>query len=159
MMAAKGGKRVGYIRVSSVDQNESRQTEAMAELHIDKTFIDKASGKDTKRPKLTAALEYMRDGDVLVVHSMDRLARNMLDLQTLIADLNSRNIAVEFIKEHLIFTGEDSPMSKLMLSILGRRGRVRAQPHSRAPAGRNCDCQAARRLSRSKVCADIRPGR
>jgi DNA invertase Pin-like site-specific DNA recombinase len=73
----------------------------------------------TNRPQLKAALEYMRDGDVLVVHSMDRLARNMRDLQNLIADLNSRHIAVEFVKEHLNFTGEDSPMSKLMLSILG----------------------------------------
>lgn len=119
MMAAKGGKRIGYVRVSSVDQNESRQTEAMADLHIDKVFIDKVSGKDTNRPQLRAALDYMCDGDVLVVHSMDRLARNMRDLQNLIADLNSRNIAVEFVKEHLNFTGEDSPMSRLMLSILG----------------------------------------
>jgi DNA invertase Pin-like site-specific DNA recombinase len=119
MMAAKGGKRIGYIRVSSVDQNEARQVEAMAELHIDKTFVDKASGKNTERPQLHAALDYLRDGDVLVVHSMDRLARNMRDLQNLVADLNARNIAVEFVKEHLAFTGEDSPMSKLMLSILG----------------------------------------
>jgi DNA invertase Pin-like site-specific DNA recombinase len=119
MMAAKGGKRIGYIRVSSVDQNTDRQTEALAELSIDKTFVDKVSGRDTNRPQLKAALDYMRDGDVLVVHSMDRLARNMRDLQNLIADLNARNIAVEFVKEHLTFTGEDSPMSKLMLSILG----------------------------------------
>jgi DNA invertase Pin-like site-specific DNA recombinase len=60
----------------------------------------------------------MRDGDVLVVLSMDRLAWNMRDLQTLIADLNGRNITVEFVKEHLVFSGDDSPMSKLMLSIL-----------------------------------------
>jgi DNA invertase Pin-like site-specific DNA recombinase len=120
MMAAKrGGKRIGYVRVSSVDQNEARQAEAMADLHIDKMFIDKASGKNTQRPQLQAALEYLRDGDVLVVHSMDRLARNMRDLQNLVADLNSRHIAVEFVKEHLNFTGEDAPMSKLMLSILG----------------------------------------
>jgi DNA invertase Pin-like site-specific DNA recombinase len=119
MMAAKGGKRIGYVRVSSVDQNEARQVEAMADLHIDKTFMDKLSGKDTQRPQLQAALDYLRDGDVLVVHSMDRLARNMRDLQNLVADLNARNIAVEFVKEHLTFTGEDSPMSKLMLSILG----------------------------------------
>jgi DNA invertase Pin-like site-specific DNA recombinase len=119
MTAARGGKRIGYIRVSSVDQNEGRQVEAMAGLHIDKVFTDKASGKDTKRPQLQAALEYMRDGDVLVVHSMDRLARNMRDLQNLVAELNAKNIAVEFVKEHLNFTGEDAPMSKLMLSILG----------------------------------------
>jgi DNA invertase Pin-like site-specific DNA recombinase len=119
MMAAKGGKRIGYIRISSIDQNEARQVEAMTDLHIDKTFMDKLSGKDTQRPQLQAALDYLRDGDVLVVHSMDRLARNMRDLQNLVADLNARNIAVEFAKEHLAFTGEDSPMSKLMLSILG----------------------------------------
>lgn len=119
MMAAKGGKRIGYIRVSSVDQNEARQVEALSALHIDKTFIDKLSGKDTNRPQLQAAIEYMRDGDVLVCHSMDRLARNMRDLQNLIAELNARHIAVEFCKENLAFTGEDSPMSKLMLSILG----------------------------------------
>jgi DNA invertase Pin-like site-specific DNA recombinase len=120
MVAAKrGGKRIGYVRVSSVDQNEARQIEALADLHIDKVFTDKASGKNMERPKLQAALDYMRDGDVLVVLSMDRLARNMRDLQNLIADLNSRNIAVEFVKEHLVFSGDDSPMSKLMLSILG----------------------------------------
>jgi len=117
--AKRGGKRIAYVRVSSVDQNSGRQIEALADQHIDKTFTDKLSGKDTNRPQLQAALDYMRDGDVLVVHSMDRLARNMRDLQNLIADLNSRHIAVEFVKEHLNFTGEDSPMSKLMLSILG----------------------------------------
>src|ERR1700678_1589698 len=109
MMAAKrGGQRVGYVRVSSVDQNEARQVEAMADLHIDKVFIDKASGKNIQRPQLTAALHYLRDGDVLVVHSMDRLARNMRDLQNLVAELNNKNIAVEFVKEHLNFTGEDA---------------------------------------------------
>jgi DNA invertase Pin-like site-specific DNA recombinase len=120
MMAAKrGGKRIGYVRVSSIDQNEARQVEAMADLHIDKMFIDKASGKNTQRPQLQAALDYLRDGDVLVVHSMDRLARNMRDLQNIVGELNAKNIAVEFVKENLNFTGEDAPMSKLMLSILG----------------------------------------
>src|ERR1700733_7450319 len=109
----RGGKRVGYVRVSSVDQNELRQLDG---IDLDRRFIDKASGKDTKRPQLQAALEYLRDGDVLIVHSMDRLARNMRDLQNLVAELNARHIAVEFVKENLAFTGEDSPMSKLMLS-------------------------------------------
>jgi len=119
MMAKRGGKRIGYVRVSSTDQNDARQVEALADLHIDKVFTDKASGKNVQRPQLQSALDYMRDGDVLVVCSMDRLARNMRDLQNLIADLNGRNIAVEFIKEHLVFSGDDSPISKLMLSILG----------------------------------------
>jgi DNA invertase Pin-like site-specific DNA recombinase len=119
MMAAKGGKRVAYIRVSSVDQNEARQVEGMVDQHIDKTFMDKASGKDVKRPQLQAALEYLRDGDVLVCHSMDRLGRNLRDLQNLIAELNARHVAVEFVKERLAFTGEDSPMANLMLALLG----------------------------------------
>src|SRR5271167_1807931 len=96
--ARRGGKRVGYIRVSSVDQNTERQLEG---VELDKTFTDKASGKDVNRPQLQAALEYLRDGDVLVIHSMDRLARNLRDLQNLVAELNARNIAVAFVKEHL----------------------------------------------------------
>jgi DNA invertase Pin-like site-specific DNA recombinase len=121
MVAAKrGGKRIGYVRVSSTDQNEARQVEALSDLHIDKVFTDKASGKNMQRPQLQAALDYMRDGDVMVVPSMDRLARNMRDLQNLVAELNARNIAVEFVKEALSFTGDtENPMSKLMLSILG----------------------------------------
>jgi DNA invertase Pin-like site-specific DNA recombinase len=119
MQVSKGCKRIAYVRVSTVEQNEARQVDALAGQHIDRTFLDKLSGKDTNRPQLTAALEFMREGDCLVVHSFDRLARNMRDLQNLIAELNARKIAVEFLKENLTFTGEDAPMSKLMLSILG----------------------------------------
>ena len=67
MMAKRGGKRIGYVRVSSTDQNDARQVEALADLHIDKVFTDKASGKNVQRPQIQAALDYMRDGDVLVV--------------------------------------------------------------------------------------------
>src|ERR1700733_4421501 len=119
MVAAKGGQRVAYVRVSSVDQNDGRQLEALSGLQVDITFTDKASGKDTQRPQLQAALKHLRKGDVLVVCSMDRLARNMRDLLNLVADLNGRGIAVEFVKENLSFTGDDNPMSNLMLSILG----------------------------------------
>jgi DNA invertase Pin-like site-specific DNA recombinase len=117
MMAAKrGGKRIGYVRVSSVDQNTVRQLDG---IQVDKTFTDKASGKDTNRPQLQAALDYLRDGDVLVVHSMDRLARNISDLLHTVQSLNDRGVIVEFVKEALTFTGDDSPMSKLMLTIMG----------------------------------------
>ena len=114
--ARRGGKRVGYIRVSSVDQNTGRQLEG---LQLDKTFSDKASGKDVKRPHLQAALEYLRDGDVLVVHSMDRLCRNLDDLRRIVTDLTGRGVQVQFMKEGLLFTGEDSAMSKLLLSVMG----------------------------------------
>jgi DNA invertase Pin-like site-specific DNA recombinase len=102
--------------VSSVDQNTGRQLEG---LQLDKTFSDKASGKDVKRPHLQAALEYLRDGDVLVVHSMDRLCRNLDDLRRIVTDLTGRGVQVQFMKEGLLFTGEDSAMSKLLLSVMG----------------------------------------
>lgn len=114
--ARRGGKRIGYIRVSSIDQNTVRQLDG---VQVDKTFTDKASGKDTNRPQLKAALDYLRDGDVLVVHSMDRLARNITDLLHTVEGLNGRGVVVEFVKEGLIFTGDDSAISKLMLTIMG----------------------------------------
>ena len=110
------GKKIGYIRVSDFEQNPERQLEGI-KLH--KKFIDKASGKNTDRPKLIEMLEYVRDGDTIVVHSMDRLARNLDDLRQLVTRLTSEDIKIEFIKEGLIFTGEDSPMSKLLLSVMG----------------------------------------
>lgn len=116
MMAKRGGKRVGYIRVSTIDQNTIRQLDG---IQLDKKFTDKASGKDTNRPQLQAVMEYLRDGDVLVVHSMDRLARNIGDLLRIVETLNGRGVVVEFVKESLTFSGDDSPMSKLMLTIMG----------------------------------------
>jgi DNA invertase Pin-like site-specific DNA recombinase len=114
--ARRGGKRVGYIRVTSGDQNTERQLEG---VQVDKRFTDKASGRDTKRPQLQAALEYLRDGDVLVVHSMDRLARNLDDLRKIVLDLTARGVVIEFVKEQLTFTGEDGALSKLLLSVMG----------------------------------------
>ena len=108
--------RVGYIRVSSVDQNTERQLEGVA---VDKTFTDKMSGGTTDRPELQAMLEYVREGDIIVVHSIDRLARSLADLLKLVEDLTDRGVHVRFHKEQLEFTGENSPMQKLMLSMMG----------------------------------------
>lgn len=110
------GQRIGYIRVSSVDQNTERQLDG---VQIDRCFTDKASGKDTQRPQLEALVEFVREGDTVVVHSMDRLARNLDDLRKLVQSLTRRGIKVEFMKESLIFSGEDSPMAMLLLSMLG----------------------------------------
>ena len=115
-VARRGGKRVGYIRVSSVEQNTGRQLEG---VELDKSFTDKASGKDVKRPQLQAALEYLRDGDVLVVHSMDRLARNLDDLRRIVTELTARGVQIQFMKEGMLFTGDDTAMSKLLLSVMG----------------------------------------
>ncbi|UCV22510.1 recombinase family protein [Ferribacterium limneticum] len=110
------GQKIGYVRVSTLDQNTERQLEGMA---LDKVFTDKASGKDTDRPQLQAALEYVREGDTLVCHSMDRLARNLDDLRRVVGSLTGKGIAVQFVKESMTFTGADSAMSRLMLSIMG----------------------------------------
>jgi DNA invertase Pin-like site-specific DNA recombinase len=108
--------RVGYIRVSSVGQNTERQLEG---LTFDKTFTDHVSGKNQDRPALQAMLEYVREGDEVVVPSMDRLARNLGDLRQLVTVLTSKCIKVTFQKEAMTFTGEDSAMSNLMLSVMG----------------------------------------
>ena len=110
------GQRIGYIRVSSFDQNPDRQLEHVS---VDRLFTDKASGKDTQRPELERLLTFVREGDTVVVHSMDRLARNLDDLRRLVQSLTRRNVRIEFVKEHLTFTGESSPMANLMLSVMG----------------------------------------
>lgn len=110
------GQRVGYVRVSSFDQNPERQLE---HAPMDRLFTDKASGKDTRRPELERLFAFVRDGDTVVVHSMDRLARNLDDLRRIVQKLTRRGVRIEFIKENLTFTGEDSPMANLMLSVMG----------------------------------------
>ena len=110
------GQQVGYIRVSSALQNTARQLDGVA---LDRVFEDRASGKDANRPELYACMKHLREGDTLHAHSMDRLARNLDDLRRLVRDLNGRGVVVQFHKEGLRFTGEDSPMSNLLLSMLG----------------------------------------
>lgn len=110
------GQRIGYVRVSSFDQNPDRQLES---VRVARVFTDKASGKDTHRPELERLLAFVREGDTVVVHSMDRLARNLDDLRRVVQGLTKRGVRIEFVKEGLTFTGEDSPMANLMLSVMG----------------------------------------
>lgn len=110
------GQQVGYVRVSSVGQNTVRQLDGVS-LH--KTFEDKVSGKSLDRPQLRACLEFVRGGDTLHIHSMDRLARNLDDLRRIVKDLTGRGVVVRFHKPDLSFNGEESPMSTLLLSMLG----------------------------------------
>jgi DNA invertase Pin-like site-specific DNA recombinase len=110
------GQRIGYVRVSSDDQNPERQLDG---VELDRVFVERASGKDTDRPKLQELRAYARDGDSLVVHSMDRLARNVDDLRRLVQEFTRRGVVVEFRKEALTFTGDDGPVSQLLLTMLG----------------------------------------
>lgn len=116
-MTTSKGHQVGYIRVSSVDQNTDRQLDG---IPLDKKYEDKASGKDTHRPQLQACLDHLREGDTLLVHSMDRLARNLQDLLKLVEQLTQRGVTVRFIKENLTFKPDSAdPYGMLMLQLLG----------------------------------------
>lgn len=117
-MQAQKPIRIGYVRVSSNDQNIDRQLDGE---NLTVTFVDKASGKNADRPQLQALLAgNWPQGSVVVVHSMDRLARSLSDLLRLVEDLTSRGIAVQFVKEAKVFRGDDTDaMDKLMLSMLG----------------------------------------
>lgn len=113
--------RIGYVRVSSLDQNPDRQIEDLKAQQAEKIFMDKVSGKNTDRPELQRMLSFIREGDTLIVHSLDRLARNLADLLTMVQDLTCRGVSVIFLNERLSFeAGADaSPTSKLMLSMIG----------------------------------------
>ena len=108
--------RVGYKRVSSVEQNLARQDLG----DVERIFEDKISGKDTNRAALQEMIGFVRSGDEVVVHSIDRLARDLRDLQDIIQQLNDKGVGVSFLSERLTFTGKaDDAMAKLMLQMMG----------------------------------------
>jgi len=117
------GQKIGYIRVSSTDQNPARQREQMQALALDRLFEDHASGKNmSARPELQAMIGYARSGDDLFVASMDRLARNLEDLLRIVHQLNEKGVTVHFIKEKQTLSPEGSEgaaMSRLMLGVMG----------------------------------------
>lgn len=110
------GQRVGYVRVSPFEQIVVRPLDG---IELDRTFPETASGKDMKRPQLDALLTFVRNGATVVAHSMDRLARNLDDIRHIVPALTQRGVRIEFAKDCLTFTGEDSPMANLMLSVMG----------------------------------------
>jgi DNA invertase Pin-like site-specific DNA recombinase len=110
------GKRIGYIRVSTLDQNPARQ---LVDVNLDKEFVEFASAKDTNRPQLQLLLDYIREDDELFVHSIDRLARSVKDLHNLVDTLVKKGVVIHFVKQNLTFDGNDSHFSKFSLSILG----------------------------------------
>lgn len=110
-----------YIRVSSVDQNTARQEAAFekASVQTDKTCIEQASVKDTNRPQLQNLLGQIRKGDTILVHSIDRLCRNMMDMCSITTRLRNQGISLIFLKEQLIFNAETSnPMQDLQLHMM-----------------------------------------
>lgn len=111
------GQRVGYVRVSTLDQNTVRQLEG---IPVDKTYTERASGKDQKnRPELENLIGFVREGDTVLVHSMDRLARNLDDLKKIVGRLTRKGVRVEFVKEALTFNGDDSAAATFLLHVMG----------------------------------------
>ena len=106
--------KVAYIRVSTEEQNTARQEEAMKSLGIEKTFIEKVSGKSMDRPQLKAMLDYVREGDTLTVESYSRLARNTKDLLSIVEELEKKGVAFVSLKENI---DTSTPQGKLMLTI------------------------------------------
>lgn len=113
------GQKIGYARVSSKDQNLDRQLAALKKEKVFRVFTDTVSGSSTQRPGLDGALNYVRAGDQLIVVSMDRLARSLIDLHRLVDELTERGVSVKFLKEGQTYSLDSSPVAKLMLGLLG----------------------------------------
>lgn len=121
--------RIGYVRVSSDEQNTARQEEMMKDLGVEKVYIDRASGKNTDRAQLKAMLSYVREGDVVVVSEISRLARNTMDLLGIIDELTKKGVGFESQKERI---DTETPTGKFMLTVFGavaelERGYIRSR--------------------------------
>ena len=112
-------QKIGYARVSSKDQNLDRQLVALKKEKVFRVFTDTVSGSSPQRPGLDGALNYVRAGDQLIVVSMDRLARSLIDLHRLVDELTERGVSVKFLKEGQTYSLDSSPVAKLMLGLLG----------------------------------------
>lgn len=110
------GQKIGYIRVSTIEQNEERQLQAMEQYHLDKVFTEKVSAKDTNRPELQKLLEFCREGDTIYVHDFSRLARNTRDLLDIVEILNNKGVTLISNKES-VNTG--TPQGRLMIAMIG----------------------------------------
>jgi DNA invertase Pin-like site-specific DNA recombinase len=107
---------IAYVRVSSIDQNESRQRESLMKYDIEKWYVEKVSAKDTKRVELQSMLEFAREGDTIYIHDLSRLARNTVDLLKLVEMLNRKRIHLVSNKESI---DSSTPTGKLMLTMIG----------------------------------------
>lgn len=108
--------KIGYVRVSTIEQHEDRQLVTMEKYKVEKIFQEKISAKDTNRPQLKAMLDFAREGDTIVVHDFSRLARSTKDLLEIVDYLNSKNINIISQKENL---DSSTPTGKLMLTMIG----------------------------------------
>lgn len=108
--------RVGYVRCSTLEQNEARQLKMMEEQKVQRVFVDKASGKNTDRKEFKEMMAFVRDGDTLIVESISRIARNTRDLLTIIANLTDKGVEFVSLKENIDTT---TPHGRFMLTVFG----------------------------------------
>lgn len=108
--------KVAYVRVSTAEQNEARQVEALEKHGIEKWYTEKVSGKDTNRPKLKEMLEFVREGDTVYIHDFSRLARSTKDLLEIVEQLNSKGVHLVSNKENI---DTSTATGKLMLTMIG----------------------------------------
>lgn len=108
--------KIGYVRVSTVDQNEARQVEALKKYGIEKWYSEKVSGKDLNRPKLQEMLDFVREGDTIYIHDFSRISRSVKDLLSLIDLLEAKKVHLVSLKENL---DTSTPGGRLMLTMIG----------------------------------------
>ena len=108
--------KIGYVRVSTVDQNEARQVEALKKYGIEKWYSEKVSGKDLNRPKLQEMLDFVREGDTIFIHDFSRISRSVKDLLSLIDLLEAKKVHLVSVKENL---DTSTPAGRLMLTMIG----------------------------------------
>lgn len=106
---------IAYVRVSSVDQNEARQVEALKKFEIEKWFSEKISGKNTNRPKFKEMMEFVREGDDVYIHEFSRLARSTKDLLDIIDTLNEKGVHLHSNKENL---DTSTPQGRMMVTVI-----------------------------------------
>lgn len=140
---------IGYVRVSSTDQNTDRQDLALKDLHIKKIFHEKISGKDTNRPQLQKMLDYVREGDTLYIESISRLARSTKDLLSIVKTLQDKGVDLVSLKENI---DTKTPQGRFVLTIFGALSELeRETTLQRQREGIDAAKQKGKHLGRPKL--------
>lgn len=112
--------RVGYIRVSTTHQNTDRQEDSLEHMNVEKLFIEKASGKDRRRPQLKALMDFVQPGDTVVVHELSRMARSVVDLYDIAKELNEKGVSLESLKEDIDLTSATGKLTFGIMAVMAQ---------------------------------------